>query len=137
MANRPKIVWIISTFYWLNALLFGAVGIPVILILFGIFPEEGGDKPENFSLTLSLSIGALVLAVALIVVGWKLWKLKPQARLAAISLSGLLLVINLSIFGIRLVNGQFSIPFSVIFHALVIGALYNRGIKAAFQDVSG
>jgi len=136
LANRPKYVWIISTFYWLNALLFGAIGIPIILILFGIFPNEGGDKPDNFLLTFSLAIGAIVLAIALIIVGWNLWKLKPQARLAGITLSGLILVINLIIFGVRLVNGQFSIPFSVIFHGIVIGALYNRSIKVAFQDNS-
>jgi len=135
LKNRPIVVLIISIFYWLNALVLGFIGITVILAQLGSLPSlnGSGEKPSNYLLSLSLSVGATILAIVLIVVGWRLLQLKPQARQAAIILSGIVIVPNLFIFIVRMIYGQFSIPFSVIFHALVIWALYSKNVKAAFQ----
>ena len=77
--KRPRSVTIISLFYWLNALVLGAIGVIAVLLLAG--PYLGGTLPlsqiseEMPSILLwgSLFVGIIALAIFSAVVGWGLW----------------------------------------------------------------
>ena len=138
-AKRPGIVTAICCFYWFNTLILGAIGIISVLLMVG--PYLNGALPlnrmsEEMSGILSicgLSVMLVALAAFVAVVGWGLWQLKRWARGAAMLGSSLAIGLNLVVFVIALANGGFGMPYGVVFHGLVLGALFRGDVKTAFE----
>lgn len=131
--NRPTSITVISIFYWINAVTQGAMSIIGFTRLLGSISEGPDSIP---AISILLPIGNMVLVACFVVVGWGLWQLKQWGRLAAITLSGLMIAISLFMFAFAIIYGQFSIPYNIVFHGLVLSALFGANVKAAFQSNS-
>jgi hypothetical protein len=136
--KRPTSVKVICYFYWLNTLVFGAVGVIGILLMAG--PYLTGALPlsrmwratPDILLAGGLSIVIAAAAVFFAAVGWKLWQLKCWARSAAIAGSGLVIIFSLVLTVIRLISGELGMSYALVFHGWALGALFRRDVKAAF-----
>jgi predicted RNA-binding Zn-ribbon protein involved in translation (DUF1610 family) len=84
----------------------------------------------------SLFVGIIALAIFSAVVGSGLWQLKAWARRAAIVVSSLVIVVNLIVFVIGFMSGQFSIPYGIVLHGLVLWVLNSMSVKAVFEPIT-
>jgi hypothetical protein len=140
--KRPGIVTAICWFYWLNTLVLGAIGVVSALLMLG--PYLSGVRPlsqmsaemPGILLGCGLSVVIVALAVFFAVVGWGLWRLKRWARGAAMVGGSLAIVLNLVLVVIALAKGGFGIPYGVVFHGLVLWALFRGDVKTAFELIS-
>lgn len=108
--GRPTGVTLLAVLHWLEAVMFGLLGVLLLLWarlaadLQGVSFEPAGVPPELLALlleaadprvlTIALSIIGL-LAVLFVAVGVGLWKLGNWARVTAVVLTGLRLVLLL------------------------------------------
>ena len=127
--NRPISIAVISIFYWINAAVQGVNGVTRFGRLLGSITEGRDSIP---AISILLPIGNIVLVLFFVVVGWGLWQLRPQTRLAAIFLSGFMTAISLFVFVLALIYGQFLIPYNIVLHGLVLGALFSTTVKQVF-----
>ncbi len=134
-AKRPGAVTAICWFYWLNTLILGAIGVISGLLAIDVSrarPSDGMSEAMPTILFLgSLSVVIIAFAVLFAVVGWGLWKLKRWARRTAIVGSSLAIGLNLVVVVSAFANGGFGIPYGVVFHGLVLWALFRGDVKTA------
>jgi hypothetical protein len=119
--KRSTIITIISLFYILVGLITAFVNtISVALQLYG-YATRGRQEPIYYLLLLIVGMVSGIIAV---IAGIGLWKLKRWAYLAAIAISGLLILVNLF--------ASSFIP--IIFHALILVGLFSKGVKATYTS---
>jgi len=128
--TRPTSVTAISMFCWLFSFASGMVG------LFSIVDLINGNilNVESFFLSpLLLTITGLGLSILYFITGTGLWRLKKWSRLVAISISCLMILINLVSFFISKTNSQSTELTIGVLHGLALISLFSTKVKLAFS----